>query len=422
MDIFKEIYNSIKKKESNIKESIRLGLMYDDYVYTKRYIIKLITQYGDDYEIVKPYLNIDTPRKLNINEGSISTIHDDVEKGQCRIECVTSFCPKTPEEIINLLKIDTTKWKLSQYWNKEKPNGKWLISALISKITIKEKSESNLLEMIKSFKLPKLTPINLGVSSLIKSSSEKVCGILSLQDLHFGKPGNEDMDVIMENAIKYLIEKAHLNYHMEKLIFIIGPDTLNMDTFDGATTKGTPVENSETPMKAYLKAFNAIIKCIPLLKKHCETLDVVFIPGNHDRLSSFHLVHAVSQVFESWSDITFDVDYFERKVFVYGKNMFALEHGDMTAKNNPLIYATEFPNEWGITSYRTLYTGHFHGRKTKEFITENEECGFVTKIIPALTSSDYWHYHNKYVGNRRSASLHLHDYYKGFVSEFIYSI
>jgi hypothetical protein len=134
------------------------------------------------------------------------------------------------------------------------------------------------------------------------------------------------------------------------------------------------------------------------------------------------LLHAVSQAFKTWEDIDFNVTYAERKVLTYGLNMLCFEHGDVTAKNNPLVYAVEFPNEWGSSKYRMLYTGHYHGRKTTQFVTENEQNGFVTRIIPALTSSDYYHYHNKYVGNTRSAIMHIHDSSKGLISEFTYTV
>ena len=62
------------------------------------------------------------------------------------------------------------------------------------------------------------------------------------------------------------------------------------------------------------------------------------------------------------------------------------------------------------------------GRKTKEVITENEEQGFITRIIPALTSSDYWHYHNKWTGNQRAAIIHIHESKKGLISEFVYTV
>ena len=43
----------------------------------------------------------------------------DIETGQGKITGISQTEPKTPEEIIQILSIDTTQWKLSQYWNKQ---------------------------------------------------------------------------------------------------------------------------------------------------------------------------------------------------------------------------------------------------------------------------------------------------------------
>ena len=419
--ITKLVYQGLKRKNSNQKEATRLNLSIFDYKAIKKEVTNTIYNLSDNTEI-NDELFLKIQNKILISKEEkikITDIHENVEAGTSKISAISSTEPKTPNEIIALLGIDITQWKLSQFWNKEQ-NNKWLVSALITRLPMEQKVQTSFMQELSTYKLPvfpKLDPANI-----YSDSSEKVCGVISLQDLHFGKVGNEDMHKIMEKAVLYLVGKAFRNYNIEKIIFIIGPDTLNMDTFDGTTTKGTPVENSEVATKAYVKAFNAVCSAITTLKNYCEHLEVVFVPGNHDRLSSFHMIHAASQVFRQQFDITFNVEYAERKVITYGKCMIAVEHGDASSKNNPLVYAVEFPTEWGNTNHRILYTGHYHGRKTKEVITENEEQGFVTRIIPALTSSDYYHYHNKWTGNQRSAIMHIHEATKGLISEFVYSV
>lgn len=419
--ITKLVYQGLKRKNSNEKEAARLNLSIFDYKTIKKEVTNTIYNLSDNTEI-NDELFLKIQNKILVSKEEkvrITDIHENVEAGTSKISAISSTEPKTPNEIIALLGIDTTQWKLSQFWNKEQ-NNKWLVSALITRLPMEQKVQTSFMQELSTYKLPvfpKLDPANIN-----SDSSEKVCGVISLQDLHFGKVGNEDMHKIMEKAVLYLVGKAFRNYNMEKIIFIIGPDTLNMDTFDGTTTKGTLVENSEVATKAYVKAFNAVCSAITTLKNYCEHLEVVFVPGNHDRLSSFHMIHAAAQVFRQQFDITFNVEYSERKVITYGKCMIAVEHGDASSKNNPLVYAVEFPTEWGNTTHRILYTGHYHGRKTKEVITENEEQGFVTRIIPALTSSDYYHYHNKWTGNQRSAIMHIHEANKGLISEFVYSV
>jgi hypothetical protein len=134
------------------------------------------------------------------------------------------------------------------------------------------------------------------------------------------------------------------------------------------------------------------------------------------------MAHALSKCFDTEDySIYFDVEYAERKVVSWGHNFFAFEHGDVTKKNTALVYATEFPLQWGRTTHRTCYTGHFHSKKTIEYITENEYNGFSIKHLPSLSSTDYWHYHNKYTGAKRQAIMEIHDGLKGKVSEFVYT-
>lgn len=433
MTTISAVYHSLKRKKSAEAEAERLGISISNYLTIKEKVLEVIQEVGPDIDeqiiaIVEERIAgkkgaiVELEIKASaVEENHVLEVHENLETGASRITGISSTEPRGPEEIIEILKIDTTKWKLSQYWNKEK-GSKWLVSALVTRLPQEEQSKLSFLEILENYEIPQVPAIDPSAFWTNPSSEEKVCGILSLQDLHFGKPGNEDMGEILNRSVEYLIGKAHKNYLMEKVVFVIGPDTLNMDTFNGTTTKGTPVENSETATDAYLKAFNAICQAIGKVKQFCENMEVVFIPGNHDRLSSFHLLHAVSQAFKGWDGIAFNIEYAERKVIVYGQNMLCFEHGDVTAKNNPLVYAVEFPQQWGNAKYRMLYTGHWHGRKAKEYVTENEEHGFVTRVIPALTSSDYYHYHNKYVGNTRSAILHIHDSQKGLITEFVYSV
>jgi hypothetical protein len=449
MNIIEAVYNSLKRKRSADTEAERLGIPLSQYQKIRAEIISVVNNVGqqmDDIMLkmvqnklsgVKSELSVEEQlyemeeqlgitgdmryHKAEVKSNSVVEVHEDLESGTSKITGIFATEPRSAEEIIEILKIDTTKWKLSQYWNKEKGT-KWLVSALVTRIPQAEQVQHNFLELLSEYKLPQFEPIDPAAFWINATSSEKVCGVLSLQDLHFGKVGNGDMGDILKNSIDYLVAKGFKNYTMEKVIMIIGPDTLNMDTFSGTTTKGTPVENSEMATEAYLKAFDALAWTISHVKQFCDNLEVVFISGNHDRLSSFHLLHALSQTFRKWPNTVFNIDYAERKVITYGDNMLCFEHGDVTAKNNPLVYAVEYPQQWGASKHRMLYTGHYHGRKTKEFVTENEENGFVSRIIPALTNSDYYHYHNKFVGNKRSALLHLHEAKKGLISEFVYSV
>ena len=400
MHILEKVKKSLGWKQSDFICSQRLNLSIEEYRELKKE--------------VKAGNQLDSNLK---HKSRVIEFKEDLDKGTAEIKGVSSIEPKTPEEIIKILKIDTKKWKLSTYWNKERNDG-WFISAMVT--AIKHEPKDVLAEVIANFK-PQYQPVT---EPIIQNTfiGESV-GIISTQDLHFGKEDNEDIVAHFQEAIKNLVYRAYMSHKLNKIIYVVGGDLLNMDSFSGTTTSGTPVDNGMRAQDAYKSAFDALHWSINFIKQFCENLHVVYVPGNHDRLSSYHMAHALSKCFDTDEhNIYFDIEYSERKVVTYGNNFFAFEHGDVSKKNTALVYATEFPKSWGATKYRTCYTGHFHSKKTTEFVTENEHNGFSIKHLPSLCSTDYWHYHNKYVGSKRQAIMEIHDIVKGKVCEFTYTV
>jgi hypothetical protein len=418
--MIQEVLNSMKRKKSSASEALRLGISIEEYNHYKKIIQETIEDFDDSFdteieERVRKRMSLTD--KLPVEKVESATEHHNLDVAAKKFSKVVPTYPKTPEEVCSLLNIDQKNWKLSQYWVKERKYG-YYISALVTQL--KNSPETFQEDFLKE--LSKLTFEPLQPKSHVSFKTfETAAAVLSLQDIHFGKENNQDIYNLLQETVQYLAQKATSIYNVEKLYLILGPDTLNMDTFHGATTKGTPVDNSASSVKTYIDAFNCIRDLIHKLTSFFPFIHVVYISGNHDRLSSFHLLHALKQSFMHYTQVEFDERYDERKVYQYGQNMLCFEHGDVVSKNNPLVYATEFPMIWGNTKHRFLYTGHLHGRKTKEFYTENEQHGFVTRVLPALCQTDYWHYHNKYVGNKRSAIIHFHHSTKGLLGEFSYN-
>tara|TARA_R110000751_G_scaffold59588_1_gene125009 strand:+ start:941 stop:2122 length:1182 start_codon:yes stop_codon:yes gene_type:complete len=361
-----------------------------------------------DYEDLKEVIKL-----RELKDSNTSSYEFDLERGEAKMEITTTSEAKSPKEIIKILNIDTTEWKLSSYWNKQMGDH-WRVSAMVTKL--KENEVDDVAELLKNFKPKKYKE----VKRLETPGKTRTAGVLSLQDIHFGKEGNETVDKDFEQTIKDLIQRATDSHHLEKLYYVVGGDLINMDTWSGTTTSGTPLDNCMTATEAYMQAFDAIQWSINYLKQFCDKLQVIYIPGNHDRLSSFHLAHGLSKCFDD-KNIMWDVVYLERKVYVYKDNFFAFEHGDVNTKNSLLIYSMEYPKEWGKTIHRTLYTGHYHHKKKIQYITEHENTGFMLKILPSLSRTDYYHYHNKFVGSRRSGVLSLHSPSKGEICELTYS-
>lgn len=437
MNLINQVYGSLRWKKTDEWCASKLGISLQKYQSIKTQILQtkellqeeldssLVDLAGkrmldliDDQQVKDMYITeledklVDA---LSQSREKVVEFEEDMDEGTAKIKGVASEEPQSPEEIIRILKIDTTKWKLSHYWNKQQ-SGYWLVSAFVTRI--KKEQQDYLKETLENF-TPKYTPVkDVFVNGKFENKS---CAVLSIQDLHFGKEGNDKVVDDFKKAIINLSARAYHSHNLDKIVYVFGGDLLNMDTFSGSTTKGTPVDNDMRAQDAYNQAFDTLYWSINYLKQFCNTLHVVYLPGNHDRLSSYHMAHGLSKCFQADPNIIFDAAYAERKVVVYGSNFLAFEHGDVTKKWTPLVYATEFPAEWGITTYRTCYTGHFHTKKVTEFVSDNEIHGFSIKHLPSLSKSDYWHYHNKFTGSKRQAVMEIHDMFDGKVSEFVYT-
>lgn len=433
MNLIKQVYGSLKWKKTDEFCAAKLGISLEKYLEIKKQIFetkeilnqdlddKLVELVGKrmleliDDEVAKEnyFANIDST--FNQQREKVIEWKEDLEQGVAEIKGIAFSEPKSPEEIIRILKIDESKWKLSSYWNKQQKNC-WLISAMVSRK--QTEAQDLLIAVLETFN-PVYEPIKEVFSS--DKFTHLSAGVLSIQDLHFGKEGNHTVVQDFKDAISHLVMRAYMSHKLDEIYYVIGGDLLNMDTFDGSTTKGTPVDNDQRAQEAYTIAFDTLYWSVHFLSQFWPKVNVIYLPGNHDRLSSFHMAHALSKCFIGQENIRFDVQYAERKVVTYGSNFFAFEHGDVSSKNTALVYATEFPVQWGDTVYRTCYTGHWHKKKTMEYVTEDEVHGFSIKQLPSLSRSDYWHYHNKFTGAKRQAVLEIHDLHKGKISEFVYN-
>ena len=436
MNLISLVYGSLRWKKTDEWCAAKLGISLQKYQEIKRQILqtKELLQTELDNSLVdlagKRMLDLISDEQIrdqyiteledqlvdaiNHNKERVVEFREDLDAGTAEIKGIAFSEPKSPEEIIRILKIDESKWKLSSYWNKQHKDY-WLISAMVTQV--KKEPKDFLEETLKHFQ-PKYTPVK--EVHVNNKFTNPTVAILSVQDLHFGKEGNNTVTKDFQEAVSNLVYRAYQSHRLEKIIYVFGGDLLNMDTFLGQTTKGTPVDNDLRAQDAYNEAFDALHWSVLFLKQFCEKLEVVYLPGNHDRLSSYHLAHGLSKCFQD-PDIIFDVTYAERKVKTYGHNFFGFEHGDVTKKWTPLVYATEFPLDWGSTQYRTCYTGHFHSKKTTEYVTDNEIHGFAIKHLPSLSKSDYWHYHNKFTGSKRQAVMEIHDWSAGKISEFTHN-
>ena len=130
MNLIDKVKQLIKWKKSDLYSSTKLGISIEKYKEIKKEILS-----QGNLELL--------PLKNKVIE-----FREDLDKGTAEIKGLSTTEPRSAEEIIELLKIDTTKWKLSSYWNKERYDG-WFISAMVT--AIKHEPKDILAEVISNF-------------------------------------------------------------------------------------------------------------------------------------------------------------------------------------------------------------------------------------------------------------------------------
>lgn len=248
---------------------------------------------------------------------------------------------------------------------------------------------------------------------------------ISVFDAHFGKLawsnetgwGNYDTSIACreyEKAIDTILGRCH--YNLDRIVYVVGNDILNSDNREGTTTKGTPQSNDSRYHKVFMTTLKTVVKQIEKMREICP-VDVMFVSGNHDDLSVWHLGNCVWITYANHPEVQVFNEPTSRKYWNWGDNLVLFEHGDKGAhKDKPLMMAVEKPELWAKTRIREVHLGHLHQERVYE------KMGVKVRIIPALCSPDHYHSAHGYVGNVLGAQGFIWDKEEGLVGTIEYSI
>lgn len=293
----------------------------------------------------------------------------DKENGSAKSTFNSTSSALSDEEIYKECKMDPEKWVLTQVWQKSRQTG-FNYSANFKLISNNDprKIEQAFVSVLEKYKT-KHEPVNL--RSIIKNPAytKPTCCLVALTDVHLDKQ-TIDGQTIESKVEKYhevldtLIHKAYVCNLIDEIVFTVGHDLFNTDTFYSTTTNGTQQYNNTQWDQSYEIVFDSQVKAINKLKQFCNKLYVKHIPSNHGRTKEYFLVHALEVYFKSDPNIIFDRSAESAKVHVYGENFIGMHHGDVKPDKLPAYFSQKFYKEWGMAKYKNIFIGDKHSRKT----------------------------------------------------------
>lgn len=179
-----------------------------------------------------------------LSNYTLGTYDENLDKGTLEVSKLVSEQPRSAEEIIEIHKIDKTKWRLVQYWSKEKSSG-WLVSALFASRKPQDILSEDIAEILKEVFLesnisPCPTPKKLPVASkrgLFVYMSDKHVGALTHPNSLFTNDYDEDVfEVRMMRVLEEIERQVKLFGRLEDLFICDLGDSL--DGWNAHTTRG----------------------------------------------------------------------------------------------------------------------------------------------------------------------------------------
>ena len=316
-------------------------------------------------------------------KAGITDFKENIDKGTAEIKAISLTEPRTAEEIITLLKLDTAKWKLSTYWNKEKSDGTWFISAMVTSITAKEEMSNSFTDFLVTYKHKALKVVK-------KKSNAKnpaACLVINKQDAHLNKydiNGNNDIENrfagILDKVTRILARAGAVN-NIKKAIYVLGSDLIDSEWTD-MTTKGTPQKSVLPYQKGFELICNHEVDIINTLLEGVETLEVLFVPGNHDQYVGWHVVNWLQVYYRNQKNLTINTDPTNTKYVQFSNSAIMFNHGDgMKPEKLAQIFPLEFKEGWSSCNNHYIFTGDKHHELSRDI------GGIRFYQIPALSKA-----------------------------------
>jgi DNA repair exonuclease SbcCD nuclease subunit len=338
------------------------------------------------------------------------------EKGTLESTIETSFEPKDDIELAKLHKINLEKYKISNYWTKQKSNGKFTSSVFATLRKPADYTAENFAKFLENY-----TPREVRILHKLDENfydKETVDVEISIADFHLAKKTLEGETISNKKdqfacVLRELTHKVSSCYRIRKIVFPISNDFFHTDNYQNSTTNGTPQDVLVSYDHEYEEGFDILVQAISFLSAMCDSLEVVLVQGNHDRTKSFFLAHALEVFFKDGYNVTFQRHHSTTKSVVLGNTFIGYHHGNCKIEDLPLVFATGSDSvSFGNAKYREVHTGDKHHYMAKEI------KGVRIQQMPSLSGTDRWHADNNYVNNIRAGLALIYHPEHGKIGEF----
>ena len=296
---------------------------------------------------------------------------------------------------------------VSTYYNKEgKPSGQW-VKASLSHQALAEAMR----EAVDGFK-DEILPASVIVAP--QACEEHLCNLYTFTDYHLGmlawhKEGGSDWNISLaeKTIIAALSQMIDQSPKAHTAVVNIQGDFLHTDGKTPVTPASKHVLDADSRFPKIRRSAIRIIRSLVAmsLQRH-QAVHLIIAEGNHDEESAGWLSDLFAVHYEDEPRISVSDAVLPFYVFEWGATMLGVHHGHKVKNESlPLLFAAQFPQEWGRTTRREIHCGHRHHRDEKEY------NGVTVVQHPTLAARDAYAARGGWIADRAAWAITYHKKY-----------
>ena len=296
---------------------------------------------------------------------------------------------------------------VSTYYNAEgKPAGQWVKASLSHQALVDAMKEA-----VDGFK-DEILPASVIVAP--EGSEEHLCNLYTFTDYHLGmlawhKEGGSDWSIAIaeKTILAALVQMVNQSPSAHTAVLNIQGDFLHTDGKTPVTPASKHVLDADSRFPKIRRSAIRIIRSLVAicLQRHQE-VRLIIAEGNHDEESAGWLSDLFAVHYEEEPRITVNDSVLPFYVFEWGTTMLGIHHGHKVKNESlPLLFAAQFPQEWGRTTRREIHCGHRHHRDEKEY------NGVTVVQHPTLAARDAYAARGGWIADRAAWAITYHKKY-----------
>lgn len=296
---------------------------------------------------------------------------------------------------------------VSTYYNAEgKPAGQWVKASLSHQALVDAMREA-----IDGFK-DEILPAS--VIATPQACEEHLCNLYTFTDYHLGmlawhKEGGSDWSIAIaeKTILAALVQMVNQSPNAHTSVLNIQGDFLHTDGKTPVTPASKHVLDADSRFPKIRRSAIRIIRSLVAicLQRHQE-VRLIIAEGNHDEESAGWLSDLFAVHYEEEPRVTVNDSVLPFYVFEWGATMLGIHHGHKVKNESlPLLFAAQFPQEWGRTTRREIHCGHRHHRDEKEY------NGVTVVQHPTLAARDAYAARGGWIADRAAWAITYHKKY-----------